>query len=101
MIAPGADAALAGAQPMVGGAPLLSLSGLGCTFGEIRAVDRLDLDLAPGEFVSLLGPSGCGKTTTLRMIAGFIDRPPARSRSTARHLVTAAASCRRSGGRCR
>jgi ABC-type Fe3+/spermidine/putrescine transport system ATPase subunit len=73
VIAPGADAALAGAQPMVGGAPLLSLSGLGCTFGEIRAVDRLYLDLDPGEFVSLLGPSGCGKTTTLRMIAGFID----------------------------
>ncbi len=36
------------------------------------AVDHLDLEIAPGEFVSLLGPSGCGKTTTLRMIAGFI-----------------------------
>ena len=35
-------------------------------------MDRLDLAIAPGEFVSLLGPSGCGKTTTLRMIAGFI-----------------------------
>src|SRR5690606_7769525 len=36
-------------------------------------VKDVDLELAPGEFVSLLGPSGCGKTTTLRMIAGFID----------------------------
>ena len=36
-------------------------------------VDDLDLDVASGEFFSLLGPSGCGKTTTLRMIAGFND----------------------------
>ena len=35
------------------------------------AVDRIDLNIAGGEFFSLLGPSGCGKTTTLRMIAGF------------------------------
>ncbi|MCU1477483.1 MAG: Spermidine/putrescine import ATP-binding protein PotA [Subtercola sp.] len=35
------------------------------------AVQSLDLDIAPGEFVTLLGPSGCGKTTTLRMIAGL------------------------------
>jgi spermidine/putrescine transport system ATP-binding protein len=37
----------------------------------VLAVDDLDLDIADGEFFSLLGPSGCGKTTTLRMIAGF------------------------------
>jgi spermidine/putrescine transport system ATP-binding protein len=40
-------------------------------FGDLLAVDDLSLDLAPGEFFTLLGPSGCGKTTTLRMIAGF------------------------------
>ncbi len=40
-------------------------------FGDIVAVDALDLVVADGEFFSLLGPSGCGKTTTLRMIAGF------------------------------
>jgi len=49
----------------------LSLDGITCVFGNYKAVDRLDLRIAPGEFVSLLGPSGCGKTTTLRMIAGF------------------------------
>jgi spermidine/putrescine transport system ATP-binding protein len=40
-------------------------------FGELVAVQRLNLEIAPGEFFSIIGPSGCGKTTTLRMIAGF------------------------------
>ena len=39
--------------------------------GEVYAARDVSLDVAPGEFVTLLGPSGCGKTTTLRMIAGF------------------------------
>jgi ABC-type Fe3+/spermidine/putrescine transport system ATPase subunit len=51
----------------------LSLKNLGRRFGSFEAVKDLNLDIAHGEFVSLLGPSGCGKTTTLRMIAGFID----------------------------
>lgn len=40
-------------------------------FGEVAALKGIDLDVASGEFVSLLGPSGCGKTTALRIIAGF------------------------------
>src|SRR3954453_18347702 len=39
--------------------------------GKIVAVDQVTLDIAAGEFFSLLGPSSCGKTTSLRMIAGF------------------------------
>lgn len=39
--------------------------------GASRVVDRLSLDIAPGEFLVLLGPSGCGKSTVLRMIAGL------------------------------
>ena len=40
-------------------------------FGDVLAVDHIDLEVHRGEFFSLLGPSGCGKTTTLRMIGGF------------------------------
>jgi spermidine/putrescine transport system ATP-binding protein len=40
-------------------------------FGDMVAVDHIDLEVRDGEFFSLLGPSGCGKTTTLRMIGGF------------------------------
>jgi iron(III) transport system ATP-binding protein len=43
-------------------------------FGELAAVDGLDLHAEPGRITTLLGPSGCGKTTTLRLIAGF-ERP--------------------------
>ena len=43
-------------------------------FDDVVAVNSVNLNIAPGEFFSLLGPSGCGKTTTLRMIAGF-DAP--------------------------
>src|SRR6201991_4927733 len=43
------------------------------SYGERIAVRDLNLDIAAGEFFSLLGPSGCGKTTTLRMIGGFVD----------------------------
>ena len=40
-------------------------------YGDVVAVDKINLEIHPGEFLSLLGPSGCGKTTTLRMLAGF------------------------------
>jgi spermidine/putrescine transport system ATP-binding protein len=52
-------------------APTVRLDGVVKRFHQLTAVDHLNLQIARGEFFSMLGPSGCGKTTTLRMIAGF------------------------------
>ncbi len=51
--------------------PAVELVDVTKRFGDVVAVDAVDLAIGDGEFFSLLGPSGCGKTTTLRMIAGF------------------------------
>ena len=56
--------------------PDIRLRGLRKSYGDVAAVDGIDLDVARGEFFTMLGPSGSGKTTTLRMIAGF-ERPDA------------------------
>ena len=56
--------------------PDISLTGLRKEFGDVAAVDNIDLEIARGEFFTMLGPSGSGKTTTLRLIAGF-ERPDA------------------------
>lgn len=50
---------------------IVSIRNLSRSFGSVRAVDGVDLDIYAGEFLTLLGPSGSGKTTVLRMIAGF------------------------------
>src|SRR4030095_14264827 len=50
----------------------LRLTHLTRRFEDMVAVDDVSLDVADGEFLTLLGPSGCGKTTTLRLVAGFL-----------------------------
>jgi putative spermidine/putrescine transport system ATP-binding protein len=52
-------------------APIVRLSGVSKNYGIYRAIDGIDLDIVPGEFITFLGPSGSGKTTTLMMLAGF------------------------------
>lgn len=53
--------------------PLLSLAAIAKTFDNgTKAIARLDMDVADGEFVSLVGPSGCGKSTALRIVAGLL-----------------------------
>ncbi|MFL5518004.1 MAG: ABC transporter ATP-binding protein, partial [Gemmatimonadales bacterium] len=56
--------------------PVVQLTQVSKSFGEVRAVDRVSLEIRRGEFFSILGPSGCGKTTTLRLLAGF-EQPDA------------------------
>jgi putative spermidine/putrescine transport system ATP-binding protein len=65
MSLPAADAATGPGQPAV------RLEHLVKRYGDVEAVSGIDLEIADGEFFSMLGPSGSGKTTTLRMIAGF------------------------------
>jgi NitT/TauT family transport system ATP-binding protein len=59
--------------PVPVGAPAVEVGGVDKTFssrnGTVTALERIDLTVAPGEFVSLIGPSGCGKSTLLRLIA--------------------------------
>jgi spermidine/putrescine transport system ATP-binding protein len=61
------------AQPDRDGGNCVVLNSVTKRFGNLTAVDAIDLEIEEGEFFTMLGPSGCGKTTTLRMIAGFED----------------------------
>jgi spermidine/putrescine transport system ATP-binding protein len=74
----GATADAAAARPRAGAqasgaASAVRLVELRRSYGEVRAVDGIDVEIADGEFFSMIGPSGCGKTTTLRMIAGLVE----------------------------
>jgi putative spermidine/putrescine transport system ATP-binding protein len=73
---PGPETGTHAAAPTAGAkeatpTPDIRLSGISKRYGEVVAIDHVDLEVAPGEFFTMLGPSGSGKTTTLRMIAGF------------------------------
>ena len=61
-------------QSSQAGSPaLLKLRGISKRYGDLAAVEPLDLDIFPRDFVAILGPSGCGKTTLLRIIGGFVS----------------------------
>jgi putative spermidine/putrescine transport system ATP-binding protein len=66
-----ADAPPASAAAADSTTPDIRLSGLRKSYGEVVALDGIDLEVRAGEFFTLLGPSGSGKTTTLRLISGF------------------------------
>src|SRR2546423_7004035 len=65
----------------------VGLYGVTKRFGTVVAVDDVTIEVASGEFFSLLGPSGCGKTTSLRMIAGFEEPEDGRVVLTGRDIV--------------
>ena len=60
-------------SPVDDATPDIRLERVTKRFGDMTAVDALDLEVPRGSFYALLGPSGCGKTTTLRMVGGFED----------------------------
>ena len=64
-------AALGGVMRASAGNRILSLRGIALSFGNVRAIDGLDLDVAPGQIHGLIGPNGSGKTTTLNVISGY------------------------------
>lgn len=64
-------AVLADALRQRSGGKTLSLRGIALSFGNVRAIDGLDLDVAPGQIHGLIGPNGSGKTTTLNVISGY------------------------------
>ena len=69
--------------------PKISFQGVSRAFdvvgrGQFLALDRLTLDIADGEFVTVVGPSGCGKSTAMNIAAGLLSRPPAASWWTTR-----------------
>ena len=60
------------------------------SFGSFVALERVDLEVADGEFLALLGPSGCGKTTLLRIIAGLETQSSGRMRIGGRKTASPA-----------
>jgi ABC-type Fe3+/spermidine/putrescine transport system ATPase subunit len=66
----------------------LSLAGISHAYGDTTVLDDVSLDIAEGEFLTLLGPSGCGKTTLLRIIAGFVSPTAGQVRLNDRDITT-------------
>jgi daunorubicin resistance ABC transporter ATP-binding subunit len=78
-----------------GTTPAVETDGLTRRYGELTAVDRLDLRVEPGTVVALLGPNGAGKTTTVRMIATLVEPTAGTARVGGRDVVSEGDAVRR------
>jgi branched-chain amino acid transport system ATP-binding protein len=76
-------------QPVAapGSVPLLQVSGLGKSFGGVKAVDGIHFDLAAGELLALIGPNGAGKSTTFNMVNGQLKADAGSIRLQGQELV--------------
>jgi len=81
----------------MGETPALQLVGLSKRFDSQLVVDGCDLEVAAGEFMTILGPSGCGKTTTIRIVAGYIAPTSGRVLLAGRDITGLPAQKRRMG----
>jgi ABC-2 type transport system ATP-binding protein len=77
------------------GQPAIVAEGLGKRFGEVRALDGVDLELAAGKVLALLGPNGAGKTTMVRILATLLAPDAGRARVAGFDVVTQAGAVRR------
>ncbi len=89
------DRAGSGAPP---GAPAISVRGLTKSFGKVRALDGVDLDIAPGTVLGLLGPNGAGKTTVVRILATLLKPDAGSAEVAGLDVVADAAKLRHSIG---
>jgi ABC-2 type transport system ATP-binding protein len=79
------------------GAPPIELRGLTKRFGDVQAVDGLDLTVQEGAILGLLGPNGAGKTTTLRILTGLVHPTSGEARLLGERVVPGAGALRRVG----
>ncbi|RYE64481.1 MAG: ATP-binding cassette domain-containing protein, partial [Oxalobacteraceae bacterium] len=74
---PAAMAALAqAAAPLEDGKPLIEMRNVSKTFGTVKALEDLQVEIKPGELVTVVGPSGCGKSTLFNILGGLEEPDP-------------------------
>ena len=74
--------------------PAITTSGLKKSFGEVRALDGVDLEVAPGTILGLLGPNGAGKTTAVRVLTTLLKPDAGTARVAGLDVVRQAAELR-------